>query len=97
MAAAIISLFAQILPLPWDTLLLALDVRHWLRSVWLGLNAAIIFGLFAVRFGPALVEDWRQRRERQAAERAKHVAQQAAKAQRETLEQIKAGRRRRTY
>jgi hypothetical protein len=97
LVAAVVALALQLFPTLWFGLLRLADVRHWTRSAWLGLNAAIILGLFALRFGPGLIDDWRRRRERLAAQREKQAAQRAAKEQRETLEQIKQGRRRRMY
>jgi hypothetical protein len=97
LVAAVVALVLQVFPSLWFGLLWLADMRHWPRAAWLGLNAAIILGLFALRFGPGLIDDWRRRRERLAAQREKQAAQRAAKEQRETLEQIKQGRRRRMY
>lgn len=97
LVAAVVALVLQVFPSLWFGLLWLADMRHWPRAAWLGLNAAIIFGLFAVRFGPGLIDDWRRRREHVASQRERRQAQQAVKEQRTMLRQIKEGRRRRMY
>jgi hypothetical protein len=45
----------------------------------------VLAALLAIRFGPDLYHDWRERRARSAAGRAKKMAQQRTKEERETL------------
>jgi hypothetical protein len=97
LVVTVAALVFQVFPTLWFGLLWIVDVRNWSRSAWFGLNLAVILGLFAVRFGPTLIDDWGARRERLTTEREKHDKQQAAKEQREMLQRIKQGRRRRMY
>ncbi|HMP06299.1 MAG TPA: hypothetical protein PJ982_08125, partial [Lacipirellulaceae bacterium] len=52
LALAVVALVLQLFPSLGYGLLRAVDVRQWSRGAWLGLNVAVVFGLFVVRFGP---------------------------------------------
>jgi hypothetical protein len=40
----------------------AIDVRTWPRSIWIALNCIILFVLLSVRFGPVILNNWKNRR-----------------------------------
>jgi hypothetical protein len=97
LALAVLALLFQIFPQIGGLVLWILDVRNWPRSVWFFGNLGILFILIALRFGPQLIEDWRSRRNRLAAEVAEKHRQQELKDQRESMERLKQAQRRRIY
>ncbi len=97
LALALLALVFQLVPSLWTGTLWALDVRNWPRTVWFAGNLVVVFVLVAIRFGPDLYQDWRQRKERRAAERIEMQKRQALKEQRETLERMQQARARRFY
>ncbi len=97
MALAALALLFQIFPSLWAGTLWALDIRNWPRTVWFAGNLVVVVLLVAIRFGPDLYQDWRQRKERRAAERVEMQKRQALKEQRETLERMQQARSRRIY
>ncbi len=97
LALASLALLFQLFPSLWIGTLWALDIRNWPRTVWFAANMMVVFTLVAIRFGPNLYTDWRERRERRVSERAKQLKQQKLKEQRETLERMKEAQKRRVY
>lgn len=97
LALALIALVLQLLPQIRDIVLWAIDVRNWPRTVWFAVNLLVVLVLLGVRFGPQLVDDWRQRRERLTSEHTKQEKQREYKEQREALERMKQAKRRRMY
>ena len=94
---AFLALLFQVFPALWFGLLWAVDVRNWSRGMWMGLNVAIVFALFGLRFGPELFDQWRERRARLTNEHEKHEKQRHLKEEREMLERLKQARERRLY
>jgi uncharacterized membrane protein YqjE len=94
---AVLVLLFEVFPSLWECTLWALDIRNWPRTAWFAANFVVLFALAAIRFGPDLLDDWRNRRERQAADREKQHKQQELKEQREVLERMQAAQKRRVY
>jgi hypothetical protein len=92
---AIVALLLQVFPAAGKTVLWMLDVRNWPRTVWFWLNFVAVLSLLVMRFGPALVEDWKTRRSRLETEREGRERQRQLKEKRERLEDIRRGRNRR--
>ncbi len=97
LALTLLVLVFQLFPSLWTGTLWALDIRNWPRTVWFAGNLVMVFVLVAIRFGPDLYQDWRQRKERLAGEREKKQKQQELKEQRETLVRMQQARSRRIY
>jgi uncharacterized membrane protein YqjE len=97
LALAVLALLLQFFPQVGRLVLWIFDVRNWPRSIWFFGNLGILFILIALRFGPGLVEDWRSRKSRLAADVAEKHRQQELKKQRENLERLKQAQRRRIY
>ncbi len=97
LALALLALLFQLFPSLWIGTLWALDVRNWPRTVWFIGNVILVFTLVMFRFGPDVYHDWREHLTRRAAQRMKKQKQQELKEQRETLERIKEGQKRRIY
>jgi hypothetical protein len=95
--AAVVTLLLQLFPAAARTLLWMLDVRNWPRTVWLWLNVGVVLVLFGIRFGPALVRDWRGRQARLQAEHQDKQRQKDQREHREMIGRLKEGRRRRLY
>ena len=94
---AVVILVLQMVPSLGQALLYAADFRNWPRTVWFAGNAGIVVFLLAVRFGPDLLRDWRERRERLHSEHDKAEKTSTLKKQREAIERMKESRRRRMY
>lgn len=94
---AIAILVLQVFPSFSRAILWSIDVRNWPRTVWFIANVGILLLLIFLRFGPQLMEDWRSRRNRLAAEALEKSRRQELREQRETLERLKQARRRRIY
>lgn len=77
--------------------LLMVDPRNWPRTAWFVANLLIVLVLLAVRFGPGLLQDWREQRERRDTQRQQHIKQQELKEQRQNLEKLQQAKRRRIY
>jgi len=90
---ALLALVLQLFP----SLLGLLDVRNWSRGTWFAMNGVVVLILLAIRFGPDLVEDWRQRRQQSADLRTRAAKAAAAKAKQEKTRLLEQGRRRRIY
>lgn len=97
LAIAALALVLQLWPALAHGLLWAIDVRNWSRSVWFGVNIAVVATLLSARFAPQLYADWRARQQRLAAERSKYVKQRELKEQREAAERAAQSRKRRMY
>ncbi len=97
LALAMLALVLQLFPRAGQTLVWMLDVRNWPRTVWFGANLIVLLVLVAVRFGPQLVEEWRERRERLSSEHTKEEKQREIRAQREALERMQQAKRKRIY
>jgi len=97
LALAVVALLFQLFPQLRQIALWVIDVRNWPRTMWFVANLIVVIVLLAVRFGPGLVEDWRERQARLAAEQEKRTKQQELKAQREALERMKQSQRRRIW
>jgi hypothetical protein len=65
---AVLALVFQVFPSLWFNLLWAMDVRNWSRTAWFAVNVAVLLFLFGVRFVPDLVNNWQERRTRNAAD-----------------------------
>ncbi len=94
---AFVVLVLQVFPALWFGLWWVVDVRHWSRGAWMGLNVAIVLTLFGVRFIPALYQDWRERRNQLTLAREKRQMQLEAKEHRLAIERVRRGRSRRMY
>lgn len=97
LAIAVIFLVLQLVPSLGQTVLYAADFRNWPRTVWFAANLGIVTLLLAVRFGPYLLQDWRDRQQHLRSEHTKAEKASALKKHREAIEQMKASRRRRIY
>jgi hypothetical protein len=73
---AVLTLVLQLFPSIGKVFLALVDVRRWPRTVWFLANIGIVFIFLGWRFGPALLNDWRQWRARVA---IKGVWQEKAK------------------
>jgi hypothetical protein len=94
---AFLALLFQVFPSLWFGLLWAIDIRNWSRGVWIAINVAVVFSLFAIRFGPGLAEDWkksRAARRHEADNRDKHVKDMDLKQQRELYKRMQDARKR---
>jgi type VI protein secretion system component VasK len=94
---AVVALVFQLVPALGNITLWALDVRNWPRTAWFAVNWLVVITLVAIRFGPDLRQQWRERRERLASERATKQKQHELKEVRETLERMQQARARRIY
>jgi hypothetical protein len=95
--AAVVAMVFQLFPGLSRGLIWLADVRNWSRTAGLWVNVFVLVALFAARFGPRLVGDWRERRLRRHAEQETANAQRKLKEQRQTLQRIKDARKRRLY
>lgn len=94
---AFVSLLFQVFPSLWHGTLWIIDVRNWSRGVWMLLNAAVVFALFAIRFGPDLFHDWQKRQSRtkiNPEQREKQVKDMELKEQRELFKRMQEARKR---
>lgn len=94
---AFLALLFQVFPSLWFGLLGVLDIRNWPRGVWMAINVGVVFSLFAIRFGPDLVADWKQHRVRKRAaseNREKKICDLALKEQRELFKRMQEARKR---
>lgn len=94
---AIITLTLQLFPMFTFSVLRAANPRGWTREVWMALTVATLFVLLAIRFVPGLLDDWRRRNARLAAEHEKRQKQLHAKEQREAIQRLHEGRKRRIF
>jgi hypothetical protein len=94
---AVVAFLLQLFPPLSAVILTAIDIRNWPRSVWFAVTCLLLLSLLAVRFGPDVYKDYRQRRARSAAERTKKMAQERAKDERETLSKRLEAMKRRVY
>ncbi len=94
---AAIFLLLQMFPSLFQKLIWAVDLRNWSQLTFFLANIGVVLFLVSVRFGPSLAEDWRKRKERLTKEHAKAEKSQELKKQKEIVERMKAGRRRRIY
>lgn len=97
LALAFVLLVLQLVPSLRNIVLRTLDFRNWPRTVWFVGNAVVVALLLSVRFGPDLLQQWRERRQRIASERAKVKKALAVKKEREDIERMQESRRRRIY
>ncbi|MEX2316622.1 MAG: hypothetical protein WD669_05685 [Pirellulales bacterium] len=94
---AFLALLFQVFPSLWFGTWRLLDVRNWPRGAWMFLNVAVVLALFAIRFGPDLMNDWQQRQARRKDEHEKHEKQRQLKEQKQLFERMKEARKRRLY
>ena len=92
-----ITLLLQIWPGFGSMLLFAVDVRNWTRGVWFTANSLIVLLLIGIRFGPNILNDWRNRREEAAAEKARLAKAIKKKQEKEALQRLQESRSRRIY
>jgi ABC-type protease/lipase transport system fused ATPase/permease subunit len=67
LSVAAASLYFQLFPAAWDSLMLALDFRLWSRPVWFSVNLAAVLALVLARGLP----DWKSARAARRASAAK--------------------------
>jgi hypothetical protein len=94
---AFAALLFQVFPGLWFGLLAVLDIRGWSRGAWLVQNLAVVFTLFALRFGPDWYHDWQQRQIRKSAaakKREKQVKDLTAEEQRALYKRLQEARKR---
>jgi hypothetical protein len=94
---ALVVLAFQLFPSLWTGLLWVFDIRNWSRRFWFAANLAFVLTVVAIRFGPDVLESWRQARERRRADREKELKQMCLRKERETLERLRRGRAHRIY
>ena len=90
---SILSLLVQLVP----GLVEALDFRTWSRSTWIVVNVIIVSVLIGVRFLPDVFFEWIDDRKRNHGHAARREQQKMAKERRESIQRIKASRKRRLY
>ncbi|MEX2317294.1 MAG: hypothetical protein WD669_09095 [Pirellulales bacterium] len=94
---AFLALLFQVFPSLWFGVLGVLDIRNWPRGVWVVINVAVVLALFAARFGPDLVEDWKQhslRKQAASDRRKKEIKDLDLKEQRELFKRMQEARKR---
>jgi hypothetical protein len=84
---AILALVHQLFPSLWAVAIWAADVRNWPRTIWFAATWMVLIALLAIRFGPDLYHDWRQRRTRFTVKQAQKEKQLRLKEEREILAQ----------
>ncbi len=94
---AVVFLVLQMIPSLGQTVLHAVDFRNWPRTVWFAGNIGIVAFLIAVRFGPDLIREWRERRKRLCTEHTQSEKKKELKKQQEAVERMKESRHRRMY
>jgi hypothetical protein len=94
---ALLALLLQVFPALWTSTLWALDIRNWPRTFWFVGTWIVLLALVAVRVGPAIYSDLRQRSERLVAQRVKKQKEQVLKEERERLARMKEAMKRRVY
>ena len=94
---AVMILLIQMWPAFGSRILWGIDVRNWSSSERFMANVAFVLVLVAIRFGPDLLNQWRERRQRIASERAKAGKALKMKEEREALERMQESRKRRIY
>jgi hypothetical protein len=82
---AVFALILQLFPSLWFSTLWWVDIRNWPRAVWFFATWMLLLMLLAIRCGPDLYDDWRQRRIRVANKQEKKQKQALLKHERETL------------
>lgn len=97
LALAVVALVFQLFPGLYHYLLSWVDVRQWSRSNWLVMNVLIVLALVGIRYGPELMDSWRERQARRAKERENQTKQLELKQRREAIERVKAARNRRVW
>jgi hypothetical protein len=94
---AVAALLFQLFPPLLSWLNWLIDVRNWTKAVWLWLHVALLGVLLAVRYGPGIAADWRDRQAKRQTDHENKEKQRKLKEERETHERIKDARRRRIY
>jgi len=94
---SIVAITFQLFPSLWFDTLWVIDVRNWSRAAWLCVSMGVLLTLVGIRFGPDLMDEWRQRRERLAKEREKRDKQQALAEQRKLFERLREARKRQLF
>lgn len=94
---AFIALILQVVPSLGHALLYAADFRNWPRTAWFAANAIFVAVLMAIRLGPDLLLELRERRQRISEERSKAAKALKLKEERETVERMQESKRRRIY
>lgn len=97
LAAALLVLVVQLVPIWGYDLGKAMDVRYWSRSSWIIANTIVILILVAVRFGPSTMRDWREQRRDSARQREKCDLANYAKERRESSKRLDESRKRTTF
>ena len=75
----------------------ALDVRQWPRPTFIVVNAIIVAVLCAIRFLPEVAEGWRLKRAATLKARKEKEEHQHACEKRRRIQEIRDGRRRRSW
>jgi len=93
----IVVLLIQIWSVYGIQILWAIDVRNWPSSVIFSVNILFVLVLALIRFGPDLLIQLRERRQRIANERETTSRVLRLREDRETLERLRESRKRRIY
>ena len=94
--AAVILVF-QFFPELWQETLWAIDLRRWSQGSYTLITTVILLTLVGMRFAPQLVEQYRHRCEQRAKKQAEETRVKAIREQKETLQRMKEGMKRRMY
>jgi len=94
--AGVVLIF-QFFPQLWRETLWAIDLRKWSQGSYTLATAAIVLALIGMRFAPRLMKQYRQRSEQRAKLQAEEARVKAIREQKETLQRMKEGMRRRMY
>lgn len=97
LVVAIALLLLQVFPQVGLAVLWAVNPVNWPRTTWFTVNLLVVLTLVAIRFGPDLYADWRERRLQRRKHRQEEAHKKELKEQRKVLEESKAARRRRIY
>lgn len=94
---AFVVLVFQLFPNFYLSILSWIDLRKWSRSTWFFVNLVIVFLLVGIRIGPELHASWKERQHKLNERRKEEMRKKELREQREMLERIKEGRRRRVW
>lgn len=97
LCAATVALFFQAFPELRRETLSALDLSEWSRGGMILVTAAALLMLVGIRFVPHLSAQYRQRIEQRAKQQIEEARIRVLREQRETLQRLKEGMKRRMY
>lgn len=92
---AFVILILQLWPSFGVDLLRRLDARSWSRTTWFMVNLGILGVLLTIRYSPQMLIDWHDWRKQRVVRQQKAEAKRRAKKEREAIERIIEGRKRR--